>query len=312
MKHSPSRRQTVLVTAVAAILAFGAVSQVHAQASRRAQERREREASGNKEQKAAEDAYPNATRKAPAPKASAKAGPKLQKMVKLYDDDKAAEARALADEIIGTETFNAYDHAFAAQIAAQIADEGDDTHGAIASLDTALAVDGLDNNGHYHALLMKAQLQLQEDKYTEGLATIDRFLNETKSQNPEHLVVKGNALYRLEKYPEAAALLKQAIDAAPEPRADWQQLLMAAYAESGQGDQAIAVAEKVAAKSPTDKRAQMNLVAVYLQADKYDKAVTVLEKLRAAGQLTEDRDYRQLYAPYLNIEGKEQQAAIAW
>lgn len=309
MKPIPSRRQTVLVTAVAAILAFGAVSQVHAQASRRAQERREREASGNKEQKAAEDTYPNATRKAPAPKASAKASPKLQKMMKLYDDDKAAEARALAEEIIGTETFNAYDHAFAAQIAAQIAYEADDTNGAIAYLDKAMASDGLDNNGHYNAMLMKAQLQLQEDKYTEGLATIDRFLNETKSQNPEHLVVKGNALYRLEKYPEAAALLKQAIDATPEPRADWQQLLMAAYAESGQGDQAIAVAEKVAAKSPTDKRAQLNLVAVYLQADKYDKAVTVLEKLRAAGQLTEDRDYRQLYAAYLNIEGKEKQAA---
>lgn len=309
MNHSPSRRQTVLVTAVAAVLAFGAVSQVHAQASRRGAERREKEASQGKDQKAAAESFPNATRKAPGAKASAKASPKLQKMVKLYDDDKAAEARALADEIIANEAFNAYDHAFAAQIAAQIAYEADDSNGAIAYLDKAMAYDGLDNNGHYNAMLMKAQLQLQEDKYPEGLATIDRFLSETKSQNPEHLVVKGNALYRLEKYPEAAAVLKQAIDATPEPRADWQQLLMAAYAESGQGDQAIAMAEKVAAKSPNDKRAQLNLVAVYLQADKYDKALVVLEKLRAAGQLTEDRDYRQLYATYLNIEGKEKQAA---
>lgn len=309
MNHSRSRRQTVLATAVAAVLAFGAVSQVHAQASRRAAERREREASQGKEQKAAAESFPNATRKAPGAKASAKASPKLQKMVKLYDDDKAAEARALADEIIGNEAFNAYDRAFAAQIAAQIAYEADDSNGAIAYLDRAMAFDGLDNNGHYNAMLMKAQLQLQEDKYPEGLATIDRFLTETKSQSPEHLVVKGNALYRLEKYPEAAAVLKQAIDATPEPRADWQQLLMAAYAESGQGDQAIAMAEKIAAKSPNDKRAQLNLVAVYLQADKYDKALGVLEKLRAAGQLTEDRDYRQLYATYLNIEGKERQAA---
>ena len=69
------------------------------------------------------------------------------------------------------------------------------------------------------------------------------------------------------------------------------------------------MAEKVAAKSPNDKRAQMNLVAVYLQADKYDQAATTLEKLRAAGQFTEDRDYRQLYATYLNSDGKEKQAA---
>ena len=309
--NSISSHRTVLAAAIAVILTVGAFSPANAQsAAERAQQRRqEREAAkaGKEEKKA--DSYPNASRKEPGIKASSKAGPKLQKMMKLYDDDKAAEARALADEIINNSAFNAYDHAFAAQIAAQIAYEGDDTASAIAYLDKALGFDALDNNSHYNVMLMKAQLQLQEDKYQEGLATIDRFLSETKSQNPEHLVVKGNALYRLEKYPEAAAVLKQAIDASPEPRADWQQLLMAAYAESGQGDQAIAMAEKVAAKSPSDKRAQMNLAAVYLQADKYDKAAGVMEKLRAAGQLTEDRDYRQLFATYLNMDGREKEAA---
>lgn len=308
---SISSRRTVLAAAVAAVLAFGAVSQVNAQSAaqqRRADREAARAAKAGKEEKK-ESSFPNATRQEPSTKASSKGTPKLQKMMKFYDADKAAEARAAADEIIGNESFNAYDRAFAAQIAAQIAYEGDDTNGAIAYLDKAMSFNGLDNNGHYNAMLMKAQLQLQEDKFAEGLATIDQFLSETKSQNPEHLVIKGNALYRMEKYPEAAVVLKQAVDASPEPRADWQQLLMAAYAESGQGDQAIAMAEKVAAKSPTDKRAQMNLVAVYLQSDKYDKAATVLEKLRAAGQLNEDRDYRQLYATYLNLEGKEKQAA---
>ena len=307
--NSISSHRTVLAAAIAVILTVGAFSPASAQSADRAQQRRqEREAAKSAKEEKAADSYPNASRKEPGVKASSKAAPKLQKMMKLYNDEKPVEARALADEIIGNSAFNAYDHAFAAQIAAQIAYEADDTATAIAYLDKALGFDGLDNNSHYNLLLMKAQLQLQEDKYQEGLTTIDRFLTETKSQDPEHLVLKGNALYRLEKYPEAAAVLKQAIDATPEPRADWQQLLMAAYAESGQGDQAIAMAEKVAAKSPSDKRAQMNLVAVYLQADKYDKAAGVQEKLRAAGQLTEDRDYRQLYATYLNLDGKEKEA----
>jgi tetratricopeptide (TPR) repeat protein len=141
------------------------------------------------------------------------------------------------------------------------------------------------------------------------MTTVDRFLRESGSQKPEHLVIKGNALYRLEKYPEAIAVLKQAVEASPEPRADWQQLLMAAYAEAGQKDQAVSMAEKIAAKSPADKRTQMNLAAIYLQADKYDQAAAVLEKLRAGGQFAEDRDYRQLYSTYLNSEGKEKQAA---
>jgi tetratricopeptide (TPR) repeat protein len=307
--NSISSHRTVLAAAIAVILTVGAFSPASAQSADRAQQRRqEREAAKSAKEEKAADSYPNASRKEPGVKASSKAAPKLQKMMKLYNDEKPTEARAIADEIIGNSAFNAYDHAFAAQIAAQIAYEADDTATAIAYLDKALGFDGLDNNSHYNLLLMKAQLQLQEDKYQEGLATIDRFLTETKSQNPEHLVVKGNALYRLEKYPEAAAVLKQAVDATPEPRADWQQLLMAAFAESGQGDQAIAMAEKVAARNPNDKRAQMNLVAVYLQADKYDKAAIVQEKLRAAGQLTEDRDYRQLYATYLNLDGKEKEA----
>lgn len=313
MSRSSIQRRPLLAVVVTGVVALACISQAHAQRSmeERAARRAEQEAKKSNEAASStrEVQYPNATRQPAVTKASAKAAPKMQKMLKLYNDEKAAEARALADEIIGTETFNAYDRAFAAQIAAQIAYEGDDANTAITYLDKAIAFDGLDNNGHYNAMLMKLQLQLQDEKYTEALATTDRFLRESGSQKPEHLVLKGNALYRLEKYPEAIAVLKQAVEATPEPRADWQQLLMAAYSEAGQNDQAIVMAEKIAAKSPADKRTQMNLAAIYLQGEKFDKAAAVLEKLRAAGQFTEDRDYRQLYSTYLNTDGKEKQAA---
>ena len=36
-----------------------------------------------------------------------------------------------------------------------------------------------------------------------------------------------------------------------------------------------------------------------------DKAAEVMEKLRAAGQLTEEREYRQLYVTYANMDGRE-------
>src|SRR5688572_11062136 len=95
-----SSRRTVLAATDAAVIAFGAISPAHAQSA--AQQRRaEREAAkAGKEDKKTADAYPNATRKSPGVKASAKASPKLQKMIKLYDYDKSAEARAAADEII--------------------------------------------------------------------------------------------------------------------------------------------------------------------------------------------------------------------
>ena len=311
MKQSTFRR-SMLAAAVTGVLAFGAVTQAQAQsATDRAAEHRAGRSQKNDSKKTAKvvKQYPDATRISPPAQATAKITPKLRKMMSQYDAAKGAEARAIADEIIANSAANAYDHAFAAQIAAQIAYEADDTAAAIAYLKRALEFNGLDNNGHFGVLLMLGQLQLQEDKYGEALATLDRFLTETKTQKPEHLVLKGNALYRLDRFPEAVAVLKQAIAASPEPKDDWQQLLMGAYFETGQGAEAAKIAEDLAARKPSDKRAQMNLAAVYLQGDMYDKAVAVLEKLRSAGQFTEDKDYRQLYSAYLNLDGKEKQAA---
>ncbi|MFZ5655452.1 MAG: tetratricopeptide repeat protein [Pseudomonadota bacterium] len=301
--------------AVAVPPAFAQSSEAEEQAtegtSRAAAARQARErARGNRGQEQAKKAetYPEATRKSPDAKATAKGTTRLQKMMKAYDAAQGAEARAIADEVIADDKANAYERAFAAQIAAQVAYEADDAKAAD-YLNKALAFDGLDNNGHYGAMLMLAQLQLQNEKYNEALATFDRFFAETKSAKPEHLVLKGNVLYRLERYPEAITVLRQAIDGNPEARADWQQLLMAAYAESGQAAEAMKLAETIAAKTPKDKRAQLNLAAIYLQSSNYAKAAEVLERLRAGGQLTEDRDYRQLYSVYLNLEGKEREAA---
>ena len=310
MNKSSTRNRSLLAAAIGAVLAFGALSQVHAQASQRAQERRDRQAQGQEKssKSAAADQFPNATRQQPAAKASAKVTPKLQKMMKLYDDDKGAEARVIADEVLANPAANAYDKSFSAQIAGQIAYESDDTSGALRYWNQAIESDGLDNNAHFGTMFTVAQVLLQEDKYAESLAMIERFLKESGSHTPEQLIVKGNALYRLERYPEAAAVLKQAIDASPQPKAEWQQLLMAAYAESGQGAEAAKMAEAVAAKNPNDKRAQLNLAVVYQQNDMYDKSAAVMEKLRASGQLTEDKEYRQLYASYLNMDGKEKEA----
>lgn len=280
-----------------------------AASARAARDRSSARSNRGQEQAKKVETYPEATRKSPEARATAKGTTRLQKMMKLYDDAKGAEARVVADEVIADEKANAYERAFAAQIAAQIAYEADDAPAAIAYLDKALSYDGLDNNGHYGAMLMQAQLQLQAEKYAEALAGFDRFFAETKSNKPEHLVMKGNVLYRLERYPEAIAVLRQAIDNNPDARADWQQLLMAAYAESGQAGEAAKLAEAVAAKTPGDKRAQLNLASTYLQTNNYAKAVEVFERLRAAGQLTEDREYRNLFASYLNLEGKEREAA---
>ena len=306
------RPQTVLAAAMGAVLLIGAILPADAQIRSNARQAQREQAKAKAKEGAAGPAaqtYPEATRKEPESRASAQQARKLQKLVDLYEEDNSAEALALAAEIINAPKANAYDKSFAAQTASQVAYGTDDTAATMAYLAKALEFDGLDNNGHYGAMLMLAQLQMQEEQYELALTTLNRLMEETRVQKPEHLALKGNSLYRLERYPEAAEALKQAIAGSPEPKADWTQLLMATYFDSGQSAEAARLAEEIAGKNPADKRAQMNLSAAYLQIEAYDKAAAVLEKLRAAGQLTEDREYRQLYSTYLNIDGKEREAA---
>ncbi|MBO9718033.1 MAG: tetratricopeptide repeat protein [Pseudoxanthomonas sp.] len=287
-------KHVVLSIVIAATLGGVVVADASAQSSR----------SGKKSEKA-EVMFPNATRKEPSTKPSSKVGKKLQKLIDAYNAQDYAQTRTLADEILAIEGANEYDRSVAAELAAQAAYNLDDAAAAKAYLQQALQFNGLDNNGHFQSMLMLAQLQLADDQLDAGLATLERFLTETKSTRPEDLVLKGQALYQAERFQEAIPVLKQAIDATPEPKDSWVQLLMASYAETKQNDQAVALAEKLAAKNPTDKKAQMNLASVYGQADQMDKAAAVLEKLRASGQLSDEREYRQLYITYANMDGHE-------
>ena len=80
---------------------------------------------------------------------------------------------------------------------------------------------------------------------------------------------------------------------------------MAALSEAGQSGEAVKEAEALAAKNPNDKKAQLNLASMYMQADQMDKAAAVMDKLRSSGQLTEEREYKQLYSIYANTDKKE-------
>lgn len=251
--------------------------------------------------------YPDATREEPKAKGSPKLQSKLQKLIDVYNKDDFAATRTQADEILANPSATDYDKGVAAQLGSQAAYNLDDTPATVAYLKQAIQLNSLDNNSHYQLMYMLAGLQLQEDKLDEGLVTLDRYFAETKSQKPDDLVLKGQALYQQQKYAEAIPFLKQAIESSPEPKDNWQQLLMASYAEVGQTGEAVKTAEQLAAKSPNDKKTQMNLASVYLQADKMDQAAAILEKLRASGQITEEKEYRQLYSTYANMEGKEKE-----
>lgn len=287
----------------------GGVASFDADAARRGETKKE------------EALYPDATREEPNGKGSPKVQTKLNKLIETYnkaleqdDDAKATQgyttARGLADEILSNESANEYDKALAAQIASQIAMNDGDDAAAERYLKQAIDSNALGNNQHFQLQLQLAQLQLQKDDYTNGFATLDKYLAESKSKRPGDLAFKGQYLYRAERYADCIPPLKQAIETSTNPEdkvENWTQILMVCYQESGQTADALKVAEALAAKSPNDKRAQMNLATIYLNSQQEAKAAAVLEKMRASGLMTEEKDYKQLFITYANMDGKEKE-----
>jgi len=251
--------------------------------------------------------FPNATRQEPGVAASQSLIKQLNALSEASNGNDAAKGLPIADEILANERANAYDKSMAALLGAQLL-LNEDNERAKSYLKQAIDTGGLDNNNHFQSMLMLAQLQAQEQQYDEALASLDRYLAESGSNDPKDQALKGNMLYRLERYPEAIATLKPLVESGGEIDPQWTQLLMGAYAESGNTAEATRLAEQVAQATPDDKRSQINLAVSYLQTDQNDKAIEVFERLRAAGQLTEESEYRNLYALYLNGDNKEREA----
>lgn len=317
MSKSRMPQQALAAALTTALLAFAAPSMVLAQdegserssradrASRTA-DRSERRSSRQAPQKA-EALYPNSTREEPGVAASQRLLKQLNTLSEASNESDAAKGLPVADEILANSAANTYDKSMAALLAGQLL-LNEDNERAVTYLNQAVETGGLNNNNHFQAMLIVAQLHAQENQYDQALASLDRYITESGSTDPKDQALKGNLLYRLERYPDAIATLKPLVDAGGEVDPQWQQILMASYAESGNNAEATRLAEQVAQATPDDKRSQVNLAVSYLQTDQNDKAIEVFERLRASGQLTEESEYRNLYALYLNSENKEREA----
>ena len=265
-------RPALLAVAVALVLPIAsAPSWAAGQESMTLQGKREaarkaRESKDKAENTAAAQ-YPQATREEPEASASRRGLKALQELVETYNAGDTAKTAAAALAIATDADSNAYEKAFSYQIAATaVSGAGDDAKGA-EYFAKAIEANGLGNNDHYTAMLNLAVVQYGAGEFPQALATIDRFLAETKSQKPEALNLRGGALMGMERYADAAAVY----------------------------------AAQVAA-SPEDKVARMNAVAAYQQAGQDDKAVALLADAQAKGQLADANEYRALYVSYLNSE----------
>lgn len=243
--------------------------------------------------------YPNATRVAPKLDLTSE---KEQKQLNEGLDAVSAGDKAKAEQILqplvdGSKS--KYAQALALQGLATIKYNGGDYKGAIALLQRSLANGVMPNDTYFQLQYMLAQFQLADEQYQASLDTLAKWRAEGKKETASSYATEGNDDYRLGKYAEAIAAIKKAQSLTDKPEPSWNQILMASYAESGQGDQASKLAEQNYAANPNDPNALNNAVAVLMQAQKDPEAIQLMEKARANGTLKSESNYVNLAKLYL-------------
>lgn len=254
--------------------------------------------------------YPNATRQEPEV-AKSKIGSEWNALVKASSDGTNPEKIEIAAAaVLSNEKASAYERSAAARMAAYAAIDQQQYSKAIDLLQQSVKMNGLNNNDYYDSLLAIGQLQLTEDKYQEALKTFNTLITETKTTDAKIYASRGDAYYRLEQYPAAIVDLKKAAELDGGADLPTQQMLMSAYIESGNSVEAVAIAQALVAKNPSDKKANLNLASIYLQADQPEKAAAVFDGMKAKGILTETSDYETGYKLLASIDGRQKDAAI--
>ena len=253
----------VLAPSASAQQQSGTTSMREQRAKRMAELGKNKEAEQKTEQAAA--LYPNATRVQPEAKANPKIVKQLQEMQELFEKQENDKVIAKAEAIVAMPSAGAYEKSFAYSLAGNAAADKDDQAAAAGYFAKSVEANGLDNNSHFSTMYNLAVIQFGNEKYAEALATMDRFLAETKSSKPEHAAFRAGILANMGRHDEAAVAYK-----------------------------------KLVADNPGDKRLLMNAVAALQNADKFAEGNVLLEDAYKRGMLTEPRELRALYVGYMN------------
>jgi tetratricopeptide (TPR) repeat protein len=244
--------------------------------------------------------YPNATRVAPKlDLTSDKDQKNLNAGLDAVSAGDKAKALQYLQPIADGGSKSKYAQALALQGLATIKYNDNDPKGAIALLQQSLANGVMPNDTYFQLKYMLAQFQVADEEYQPALDTLTKWRAEGKKETANSYALEGNIDYRLGKFPEAIAAIKKAQSLTDKPDPAWNQILMASYSQSGQGDQAAQVAQQSLAANPNDPKALDNAVAVLMQSNKNDEAIQVMEKARSGGNLKSEDNYVNLAKLYL-------------
>lgn len=243
--------------------------------------------------------YPNATRAEPKLDLKSEKDQKaLQQAGDAFNAGDTAKASQLLQPVID-KSDSKYAKAFAQYLMGNIAFKNGDAKGAIAQFKSSLDNGVLPNDTYFSEMFALAQVYAADQQYQASLDTLAKWRDQGKKETADSYGLQGMDDYNLQKYPDAIAAIQKAKTLTDKPKESWDEVLMASYAQSGQGGDAAKMAQAEYEKNPTDSKLLHNASAILLQQQDYADAIKVLEEGRSNGALKDEGDWILLVKAYL-------------
>ncbi len=107
------------------------------------------------------------------------------------------------------------------------------------NFEACLALDALPSAAQQGMLYSLASLYMAQEQFQKTIDTLKRWLVNEKDPKPDAFIMMASSYASMNDYRNALPWAKRAVDASPEPKENWYQLLVAIHFELQQyGDAA--------------------------------------------------------------------------
>jgi len=183
---------------------------------------------------------------------------------------------------------------------------------AIKSYEKVLAQPELPEALVLSTLKTMAQLQFTQEDYKGALATIDRLMQAVAEPSADIFMLKGQALFQMERYDDALGPIKIAIDMYRDqgrpPKENWLLLLRVIYFERNDYDNMLKVVKELLVYYPKDTYI-LTLAGIYSEQGDTKKQLALTEVLYEKGMLNSASNVTNLANLYL-MHGLPYKAAV--
>ncbi|MBI5506205.1 MAG: tetratricopeptide repeat protein [Deltaproteobacteria bacterium] len=212
----------------------------------------------------------------------------------LLEKDHTDDALDVIDELAGLRRLGPADVAQIHRFRGYILVSKGDSATAAQEFETSLAQNALDDAARLGMTYSLAQIYTQTGRYDRALELIDDWFETAERPKPDAYFLKAMILVQQEKFAEALAPARTAIENSAQDRESWLQLLAAIQFELHDYAAVASALQRLVVVAPKTKRYWVQLASIQNALDEDDEALATLGLAHRARLLDADREYRQL------------------